>query len=229
MITSVHYPKIEYPKEKALSLQDFRDMDYYAVEHYNLPIELMMENAGLQLARLTAMHAKEDSKITIGVGNGNNGGGGLVAARRLSAWGYNVSLDLASEITKELPKKQLQRASNFGAIVEENHNPDIWVDAYLGFSQRLPLSKIFEDKIAKANASKAYRISLDIPIGISEDKKQPMFKAHQVLSLAAPKKILETLYGNTEVFIADIGIPKAVYQEFDIEMPLFKEKQLLKI
>ena len=41
------YPEITYRKEKALSLNDFKEMDYHAVEHFSLPIELMMENAGL--------------------------------------------------------------------------------------------------------------------------------------------------------------------------------------
>ena len=44
--------EIKYPREKALELEHFREMDYYAVNNYNLPIELMMENAGLQLANL---------------------------------------------------------------------------------------------------------------------------------------------------------------------------------
>ncbi|MFT6796061.1 MAG: NAD(P)H-hydrate epimerase [Maribacter sp.] len=85
---------------EALSLETFKKMDYYAVEKYGLSIELMMENAGLQLARLIALKASKECKITVGVGNGNNGGGGLVAARRLAAWGYDVYLDLAVDITK---------------------------------------------------------------------------------------------------------------------------------
>ena len=213
----------------ALSLESFKKMDYLAVEKYGLPIELMMENAGLQLARLIALKASKDSKITIGVGNGNNGGGGLVAARRLAAWGYDVYLDLVVDITKELPSTQLKRAVLFGAKQKLPARTDIWVDAYLGFSQRLPLSKIFLEKITLANASSAHRISLDIPIGISEDKNEPMFEAHQVVTLAAPKKILEVLSKETAVFIADLGIPKAVYTEFNIEMPSFAGQQLIKM
>ena len=64
---------------KSLSLESFKEMDYLAVEKYALPIELMMENAGLQLARLITFSATKNSKILIGIGNGNNGGGGLVA------------------------------------------------------------------------------------------------------------------------------------------------------
>ncbi len=70
------YPEIQYPEEQAFSLDDFRDMDYFAVENFSLPIELMMENAGLQLANLTARLVEKDKLIRIGVGNGNNGGRG---------------------------------------------------------------------------------------------------------------------------------------------------------
>lgn len=61
-------------------------MDYYAVNNYNLPIELMMESASLQLANLIAGFTKKDQLIKIGIGNDHNGGGGLVTARRLPAW-----------------------------------------------------------------------------------------------------------------------------------------------
>lgn len=214
---------------QALSLESFKKMDYLVVEKYGLPIELMMENAGLQLARLTASKATRDSKITIGVGNGNNGGGGLVAARRLAAWGFDVFLDIPVDITKPLPKTQLDRALLFGAKQGLPTRTDIWIDAYLGFSQRLPLSTVFLEIIALANASTANRISLDIPIGISQDMNQPMFKAHQIMTLAAPKKILEMLRPDTEIFIADIGIPNTIYKKFDIEMPQFAGQQLIKI
>ena len=212
---------------QALSLESFKKMDYLAVEKYGLPIELMMENAGLQLARLTVLKATRDSKITIGVGNGNNGGGGLVAARRLAAWGFDVFLDIPVDITKPLPKTQLDRALLFGAKKEEITAPDIWVDAYLGFSQRLPLGSVFLDRISAANKSSAFRISLDIPMGISVDLSQPMFNADQVLTLAAPKEILNVLPKKTDIQIADIGIPLSVYTKFKIPMPSFFEHQII--
>ena len=213
----------------SLSLDAFKEMDYWAVEKYNLSIALMMENAGLQLARLVAKKAIKGSVITIGVGNGNNGGGGLVAARRLAAWGFNVNLDLAASITKELPKAQLERALLFGAKEGVPKKTDIWVDAYLGFSQRLPLSAVFTNKIEVANASSAFKISLDIPVGISKDGKLTGFKANQVMTLAAPKTILEKLPSAVEVFVADLGIPKSVYDHFNIKMPNFSENQLISL
>ncbi len=211
----------------ALSLESFREMDYMAIEKYNLPIELMMENAGLQLARMVTRDAEEGSVICIGAGNGNNGGGGLVAARRLTGWGFDVYLDLPVEIDKELPKKQLERALLFGAKKGMPEYPDIWVDAYLGFSQRLPLATEFTQAVQRANASETKRISLDIPTGISANTYQPQFLADQVLTLAAPKKILNLLPDSTEVFVADIGIPKEMYAHFNISSPDFFKHQIL--
>ncbi|MCF6358012.1 MAG: hypothetical protein L3J54_09430 [Draconibacterium sp.] len=49
------FTEINIPKEKSLELESFREMDYFVVKNYNLPIELMMENAGLQLANLGIM------------------------------------------------------------------------------------------------------------------------------------------------------------------------------
>ena len=60
-------------------------MDYYALEHCDLPIELMMENTGLHLARLIVEFVSNSkAKILIGIGLGYNTGGGLFAARRLA-------------------------------------------------------------------------------------------------------------------------------------------------
>ena len=222
--------EVNIPISEALELSDFNAMDYYAVENFQLPIELMMENAGLQLAKLAVDSAKGHlTRILVGIGNGNNGGGGLVAARRLAAWGYDVYLDLMSDIDKELPKKQLERALAFGVSKEVIERPNIWIDAYLGFSQRLPLGKDLTKRISKANQLDCHRISLDLPTGFLGDTSTPYFQAHQVLSLAASKKVLYNMPKETELFVADLGIPKTVYERFNISIPPFDQSNILKI
>lgn len=219
---------ITFKTNNSLSLELFKKMDYSAIEKYKMPIELLMENAGLQLARLVTKSAKPNDKILIGVGNGNNGGGGLVAARRLSSWGYNVYLDTPVKIDKPLPLKQLNRALLVGVNKDSIKTPDIWIDAYLGFSQRLPLSQSISNSINNANKSDSKKISLDIPTGISEEKDSIMFMANQVMTLAAPKMILSFLDKDIELFLADIGLPMRIYKEFGTFYPPFHNDQLLK-
>lgn len=225
----MNFNQIHIPIEQALELSHFKEMDYYAVNNYDLPIELMMENAGLQLAKLIGHFSDKNQKIQIGIGNGNNGGGGLVAARRLAAWGFSVFLHLNSEIDKKLPAKQLERALKFGAKIKIIENPDIWVDAFLGFSQRLPLPESLLKIIEKANSSSAIQISLDIPTGFLGDTNQPYFLADSVLALASPKKILYNLPSETRLFISDLGIPKEVYKKFNTEILEFQNNSILEL
>jgi NAD(P)H-hydrate epimerase len=225
----MNFQNIEFPESEALELKDFKAMDYYAVENYDLPIELMMENAGLQLANLIAANATINQTIKIGIGNGNNGGGGLVAARRLSAWGYQVFLDIFTDITKELPLNQLKRALKMGVVLDEIKKPDVWIDAYLGFSQRLPLDEKLNTIISNANESGAIQISLDIPTGFLGNVESHYFKSSKILTLAAPKRILYNLSTDVAVFVADLGIPKPVYEKFGLKMLPFNENNIIKL
>ena len=225
----MNYREIEYLEKDALELEDFKAMDYYAVENFELPIELMMENAGLQLANLIANSVSIQKIIKIGIGNGNNGGGGLVAARRLSAWGYSVYLDIFTELTQDLVITQFNRAVKFGVKTEKVSNPDVWVDAYLGFSQKLPLKENLLKRLAEANNSKAILISLDIPTGFLGDPKNAYFKANKILTLAAPKRILYNLPSNTEIWVADLGIPQMVYEKFKHKILPFNQSNIVKL
>lgn len=222
------FPEIIIDQDQALGLEHFKEMDYYAVNNYKLPIELMMENAGLNLATLVASFSKSGQNICIGIGNGNNGGGGLVAARRLAAWGYNVFLDLMTDITKELPAIQLKRALKFGASLKNINTYDVWVDAYLGFSQRLPLSDNLLKTIVAANNSSAVKISLDIPTGFLGADSSNYFCPDKVLTLAAPKRILFELDKEAEIYIADLGIPKEVYLKFGVDILPFYTNSIIK-
>lgn len=205
------FPIIDASRVRTLSLDAFREMDYYAVNNYHLPVELMMESAGLQLARLSATVVRPGSKILAGIGPGNNGGGGLVAARRLEAWGYKVHMQIPVPVTHQLVRDQLSRTISYGVekVIESDY--DLVLDCLFGFSQRLPLPDEVSELIRVMNSMKAAKISLDIPTGISEDDEHLRFRADKVLTVAAPKTILLNHIDEYELFIADVGIPAEVY------------------
>lgn len=212
-----------------LSLEKFREMDYRAVQDYHLPVELMMENAGLQLARLIVHNIPSGGRVLLGIGPGNNGGGGLVAARRLSGWGFQVSLDIPVNNLNELSRIQLKRALAVGVIKEPENDPDLFVDAYLGFSQRLPLADVFQKSVKKANRLKCPKISLDIPTGFDQNTGETEFIPDAVLTLAAMKTELLLLSTDIKLFLADLGIPDSIYKDFGIEHPAeFRNSGLLR-
>ena len=213
------FPKIKIADTGHLPIEKFREMDYASIEKFNFPIELMMENAGLNLARLTASLVSLGDKILIGVGTGNNGGGGLVAARRLSAWGFDVSLHLPNGNLNELAEKQLNRALATSARIANLENPDIFIDAYLGFSQRLPLSDGLTKAAERANNLDCKKISLDLPRGFNKTTSNIIFRPDFILTLAAMKTELIPLLDTTKIFVADLGLPHLIYSDFGVKLP----------
>lgn len=215
----MNFPEINITEIATLPIDSFREMDYMAVRQYNLPIELMMENAGLNLARLATSFLPEKGEILIGVGTGNNGGGGLVAARRLAAWGYTVFLDIPDKNLNELPASQLKKALTFGAKIEKQKNPKLFIDAYFGFSQRLPLPASFEKALETARQFHCPKISLDLPSGFNKKTSESLFYPDAILTLAAMKTELLPLLEKVQIYVADLGIPSSVYKQFNTQIP----------
>jgi len=228
MASGIHKNVNGNSRPKTLSIDQFKKMDRLAIEQFSLSIEVMMENAGLQLARMIMRNSTPESKILIGVGTGNNGGGGLVAGRRLAGWGYKIYLHIPDSSLKPLPEKQLARTLAAGATLEPLDDPDLFVDAYFGFSQRLPLPDKFRHALSKASAAKSKKISLDLPSGFHKERGTSIFVPDIILTLTAPKQELNLLDPQPEMYIADIGIPRQLYDDFDIPQPEFQELGFVK-
>ena len=100
-----------------ITKEQMAEVDRIMVEDFKIPVELMMELAGLNLAILALNLSKSKySNYIIIAGTGNNAGGGIVAARRLTSWGLNAQVFLPrgkSEL-KEVPKIQCKRAKFLG-------------------------------------------------------------------------------------------------------------------
>ncbi len=212
----------------SISIDRFKEMDELAIQKYGLTIELMMENAGLQLALLISQYATRQSTIHIGIGKGNNGGGGLVAARRLAGWGFQVLLDIPEASLHSLPSLQLDRALVAGASVSPVGKADIFVDAYFGFSQKLPLPENYLSSIHKANQHSSFRISLDLPSGFNKETGELHFRPDLILTMAAPKTELITFGYGPILYIADISIPQELYEHFGILQPAFQQSGIIK-
>lgn len=219
-------PKVYFEERDALTVREMKALNYHAVEKYCLPTKLMMENAGFQLARLVASKSEKEHNIVIGIGQDNNGIAGLVAARRLAAWGYKVTLNMPKLSLSKSGHKQIERTKALGVLldIQEDVMPDVFVDAWFGMNQTLPLTKPFLTKLLYFNQLPCKKISLDIPTGLveAEDKsrkhdKHPHVHADFVLALGAPKKIIFNPQLTAQIFVADLGIPRQAY----IDLGLF--------
>ncbi|NJO81752.1 MAG: hypothetical protein HC828_02585 [Blastochloris sp.] len=77
------------------------EVDRVMIEEYGILLIQMMEHAGRHLAHLARRRFfagdPRDRHVVVLAGTGGNGGGALVAARRLHMWGSRVSVILSGE------------------------------------------------------------------------------------------------------------------------------------
>jgi NAD(P)H-hydrate epimerase len=205
-----------------------RDVDRVAIE-LGLTLTRMMENAGANLAWLaSAMLGGEVAgrRITVLAGPGGNGGGGLVAARRLIGWGADVAVRLASDPAEfaAVPLEQLRLLEQMDAPIGVGARglgvTELFIDAILGYSQHgNPRGDAAALVAATADSTV---LCLDVPTGLELERgivAEPAVRAAATLTLALPKEALRAeaarpLVG--ELYLADISIPATVYDRLGI-------------
>jgi len=142
----------------------------------------LMENAGNGIAQYIENHYPDRKKIIIACGLGGNGGDGFVAARHLAPLGYNIEVLLLGQgknihsPESEINYKSLQAMTETVKITEIRDSADIpelksdlIVDALIGIGIKGSLRSPYRQMVEKINASKAVKISVDIPSGMNAD------------------------------------------------------------
>lgn len=208
----------------------------------------MMEQAGYQTAFFCKKIIKKEDIVLVLAGQGNNGGDGLVAARHLANWEYKVIVLTAVSKSKfkDLSKIQLyiiQKMMLPIYVFKNNkkiHNliesSNLIIDALLGFSLKGNPRNSYKKLIERINLADKKVLALDIPSGLdSTDGKvyYPCIKADYTLTLGLPKKsfqINSTKKYLGQLYLADIGIPKYIYNRFNIKVGgIFKNSPIIKI
>ena len=179
-------------------------------------------------------------------GTGGNGGGAMVAARRLHQWGADVSVltTKPDEKYSGVPGHQLGILRRLGVDVndsslpDDEKSPDLILDGVIGYSLNGDPRGRSADLISWANSSAAPVLALDVPSGLdstSGTPRTPVVTATASMTLAMPKAGLNSTQAKSiigELFVADIGVPDWVYQEigFQREMgSLFREDDFVKV
>ncbi len=232
-----------------LTAEQMAEVDRIMVEEYGILLIQMMENAGRHLAALSRKLVKNrlfGNRIVVLCGKGNNGGGGMVAARHLSNWGADVSVILAGQpdslgtvpalqwaILERLP---LDHRLCDGGDVPDLSGAKLIVDALIGYglsgNPRRPAAEL----ITAANESGRLVVSLDTPSGLDVTTGipgEPCVKADATMTLALPKTGLRQTEARDyvgDLYVADIGVPPVVYSQIGIQVPsLFHDSGILQV
>lgn len=236
----------EKPDIPAIDTRQMREVDRLMIEVFGISLLQMMENAGRNLAELGMRMLKEKAegkrKVLVLCGAGNNGGGGLVAARHLHNKGSDVHVQLLTnqEKLKDVPALQwniLQNMSVKSEAMGELSSYDLIIDAMIGYGLEGDPRPPASGWIEKANLSGCPILSLDAPSGLdtsSGEAGTPSIHADATLTLALPKKGLlaesaRSIVG--ELYLADISVPPELFKRLGLEVPplLFSEDSIIRL
>lgn len=214
-----------------ITTEQMIEVDRLMIEYYGITLFQMMENAGLNLAKLALSLSKESDIFLILAGSGGNGGGALVAARRLIGWGKKVQIRTSKTFDQYhgVPAHQLYILKQLKADIkpfnsDERLLTDIILDGIIGYSIKDAPRGMAKQMIEMANKSKAKIISLDTPSGIELSEGiayYPSVVSDATLTLALPKKGLfnaDVKKQVNQLYLADIGVPIQLYQKMGLEL-----------
>lgn len=227
-----------------ISTQQMIEVDRLMVEEYNIQLVQMMENAGRNLAELSRKLLGGDVKakrIVVMCGSGNNGGGGMAAARHLHNWGARVELNVLApkDRLKDIPAHQYQILEKMGIAEGEAPNletANLIVDAMIGYGLTGNPRGRIADWIRTINESARPVLALDTPSGLNTTTGvpgDPCIRATATMTLALPKTGLKSQKATPyigELYLADISVPRELYQQMGIDLPaIFNKNSIVKI
>ena len=210
---------------KIVTAAEMREIDRVTTERFGVPSLTLMENAGTAVCNFVLPQYPEAKTIGVICGKGNNGGDGLVAARKLKEAGREVSIllladpsELRGDAAAMFAKLGIEPvlAKSSGDLrkkdVESVFAADVLIDAILGTGFRPPVNGLYADAINTLNNGRKPVVAVDIPSGADADsiahQSGVIAHADAVVTFTAAKPTL--IFGQLAsgpIFIAPIGSP----------------------
>jgi len=218
-----------------VSVAQMREVDRLMVDEVGISVVQMMENAGRALARVAVNQAggsARELRVAVMAGSGDNGGGGLAAARRLACWGATVVAWVTRGELCGVAAQQATAAEACGVHVlaeppgaADLGGSHVVLDAVLGCSLAgAPEGAALEliESASRARSQGIPVVSLDVPSGLDPDTGQTpgaAVTASHTVTLAMAKPGLLTAEGSARsgaLTLADISVPSWVYVRLGI-------------
>ena len=226
---------------KVCKAAEIRELDRRAIEEYEIPAQILMEDAGAAVFNVIRNEiGVHDKKFVVLCGPGNNGGDGFVVARQLHAAGGRVKVLFFTERSKYknesgknldiITKFPIERVHVTSAeqIKQAISDSDIIIDALLGTGLDREVQGLIREAIELVNKSGKNVVSIDIPSGINGDTGQVMgaaIRADYTITFGLPKigNLLYPGFANSgKLFVSHISYPQTLSNSpsLKVEIPL---------
>lgn len=170
---------------RAVSVATMQAIDTQAIERIGIPRLLLMEHAGVAVARaVTTLLPSTSVPVVVCCGTGFNGGDGLAAARHLQEWGYALHVLVAGRLAdlRAEPATFAAILQRLGLPILEVTGPEAWphvdqalercglvIDALLGIGTTGTVREPIASLIERLNRSGKPIIAVDLPSGLDGD------------------------------------------------------------
>ena len=216
------WPALSWNQVPTVPSAALRAADAQARSRFGIEPMQLMEIAGWQVARFVAAYLDgiRGRHITVVAGAGNNGGDALVAARFLHLRSAIVSASIVPPRDPgSLVAHHATTIQRMGIPLREapdgiERSTDAVVDGLLGTGVKPPLREPAPRIIEAINATGRLILAIDVPSGFDADTgmgAELAVHAAATLTLAAPKPGLAGAPNAGRVFVADLGMPPALF------------------
>jgi len=206
--------------EPCLDTEEMRAADRWAIEDQGVPSLELMESAGTAVAEAAAELAVDGGPAKIVCGKGNNGGDGLVAARRLAELGFEAEAlllapgdQLSGDARANLERFERARTVEPSELRSALEGAGVVVDAIFGTGFAGEPRDPAAGAIEAINAAGAAVVATDIASGVNASSGEVegiAVEAGVTVTFHAPKLGHWVAPGKRhagEVRVAAIGIP----------------------
>src|SRR5262245_56655455 len=213
------WPAMEDWLEPCLDAEEMRAADRWAIEDRGVPSLDLMETAGAAVAEAAADLARPGPAVVV-CGKGNNGGDGLVAARKLAETGFEVEAlllaapdELSPDARANLARVEGAREAKASDLAEPLSRAGVDIDAIFGTGFAGEPREPTSGAIQAINDAGAPTVAADIASGVNASTGQVegeaveadltvTFHASKLGHWIAPGK-----WRSGELRVAPIGIP----------------------
>lgn len=228
------FPSLKWGDLPAITANQMQQLIMLATGKYGLDNRVLVEHTARNLVSLVES-IDADGPILVVAGRGNNGSGGLAAARLLAARGRRVWVVPTHEAENYsgTPKEQLEHLRHFERVKVRTSLPKMKfgciIDAAIGTNLEGPPRGRTQDVITVLNHVQDGRcvISLDTPTGMNvDDGSTPgdVVDATITLSVALPKVGVKPGGHVGRLFVGDLSLPHALFEALNltaVDLPAF--------
>ncbi len=193
---------------KVLNAAEMKEVDRRTAEEFGVALETLMEAAGRAVSEFCQQKYAAASRVVVLCGRGNNGGDGLVAARRLAQAGKCVRVVLLGSIDdlkgESATALRSLRQDASGVAIDEAldegslerlaapvSEAELLIDAVVGTGFKPPLRGLAVRLREMVEGLDAPVVAVDLPSGWDADSMEQnaagSFRADAVVTFTAPK------------------------------------------